>query len=113
MKICKLKENQANYYVVLEELDAEIKITQLFLAGYVSEDSFLVKPEDVSMVPDPPPQWKAAFLVWKNTEIFHNIKLEEIAQNDKYRKKTIELLAEKYKIDKESLFKLLSELEDS
>jgi hypothetical protein len=112
MEILKLKGSN-NYYVSLGNGDdpSLVEISQILLTGCI-EESFFVDKNDLELISEPPAVWKAAFLVWKNSEMLANAHNEQENSNKKYKKKLIELLAIKHNLNKESVFSLIEELEE-
>jgi hypothetical protein len=114
IEIFKLKEsNDDKFYVSLSQSDNDIlELSELFLAGYTTEEILSVGKEDTELVSNPSASWKAAFLVWRNSVIKDEIENLELQKRSKFKKKMVELLAHKYQIDAETLFKILEELEE-
>jgi len=114
IEIFKLKQsNDDKFYVSLSQSDNNIlKLSELFLAGYITEEIISVRKEDIELIPNPSASWKAAFLVWRNSVIKDEIENLDFQKRSKFKKKMVELLAHKYQIDAETLFKIIEELEE-
>jgi len=98
------------YYVVLDETEEkDLVLSELTLDGKVSQESIILPPDAIKLAGSLSAPWKAAYMVWKNACFLEQNKVKE---EDRYRKKVIELLALKYNVDSETLFKILDELED-
>ena len=71
IEIFKLKQsNDDKFYVSLSQSDNNIlELSELFLAGYITEEIISVRKEDIELISNPSASWKAAFLVWRNSVI--------------------------------------------
>jgi hypothetical protein len=97
----------------LSQDDDTLNLSELLLAGHTTDESIKVKKEDVEIVSNPSPPWKAAFLVWKNSLIMSEIEDQEFRKRVKYKKKIVELLSHKYQIDIDILTQIVHELEEA
>lgn len=100
------------FYVYLSQIEDAFRLSELHLAGYVTEDVVTARKEDVELILTPSAPWKAAFLVWKNSVIMDEIEDQEHQKRSKFKKKMVDLLAHKYQIDPEILCKIVKELEE-
>lgn len=108
LDLFKFKDNSEKFYVLASDYAGEeFCIRELYLEGFVSPEEIRVKKDQVYVVQTPPAHWRAAFLVWKNSLLSEHTDL-----NFKYKDKLIELLANKYNIDLNSLRHLLAELDE-
>lgn len=102
------KEMLEKYFVLLEEKDNCFVVEELVLSG-LSFEPLEANKNDLIEVSSLAPHWKAAYLVWKNSKFKEEF---DFSNENKYKNKILELLANKYSIDKNILFELIKELEE-
>ena len=102
-------ETSGKYYVLLEKSsENEMLLSELTLEGRISLNTYSFPESLVKLAVNPSAPWKAAYMVWKNAYFLEN----NFKKENRYKNKTIELLALKHNVDPEALFRILEELEN-
>lgn len=105
-KVVEKENDLLDKYVCVIDVNQDILIVEeLLLEGTTVKPSVALKKESVQKLDNVPLPWKAAHAVWKN-----NILSNEV--NSKQKEKIIELLSQKYSVDKNVLMQIIMELEE-